>query len=119
FLFNANPLQPGGADVAVTGEEFVLLSLLEVILSIRASGESMRSAFIRARDSGALDDIPGLVYSRGDRDGVAEELVDTGMQRLLGDLDELPHPVLGYQLLEPPSRSKELAAGALPANRVR
>ena len=34
------------------------------------------------------------------RDGVAEELVDTGMQRLLGDLDELPDPVLGYRLLE-------------------
>ena len=31
YLFNANPDKPGGADVAVTGEEFVLLSLLEVV----------------------------------------------------------------------------------------
>jgi hypothetical protein len=56
---------------------------------------------------------------RGDRDGAVEELVDTGGQRLVGDLDELPHPVLGYQLLEAPSRRRELASQALPANRVR
>ena len=75
-------------------------------------GESMRSAFDRTRDSGALDDIPGLVYPRGERDGVPEELVDTGIQRLLGDLDELPHPVLGYRL----ARTAEPAAHAgLPA----
>jgi radical SAM superfamily enzyme YgiQ (UPF0313 family) len=118
LLFNASPLMPGGADVVVTGEEFVLLSLLEVVLSFRAAGESMRSAFIRARDSGALDEIPGLVYSRGDRDGIASELVDTGIQRLLGELDELPDPVLGYRLLETPSSSSKLAPKAIPANRV-
>src|SRR5947209_14102271 len=53
-------------DVAVTGEEFVLLSLLEVLLATRAAGESMRSAFQRARDTGALDDISGLGYPRRD-----------------------------------------------------
>lgn len=110
---------PIGPDVAVTGEEFVILSLLEAVLSVRGSGESMRSAFIRARDSHALDDIPGLIYPRGETDGAVEELIDTGMQRLLGDLDELPHPVLGYRLLEPPSRSSKLSSRALPANRVR
>jgi radical SAM superfamily enzyme YgiQ (UPF0313 family) len=119
FLFNADPSNPGGADVAVTGEEFVFLSLLEVLLSFRAAGETMRSAFLRARDSGALEEIPGLVYSLGSRDGVAEQLVDTGTQRLLGDLDELPHPVLGYRLLEPPSRSPTLSPAALPAHLVR
>src|SRR5687768_591976 len=80
-----------GPDVVVTGEEFVLLSLLEVVLDFRREGESVRSAFFRARAAGALDDIPGLVYPLGPRtenDGVAEELVDTGVQRLLGDLDE-------------------------------
>ena len=105
--------------MAVTGEEYVLLSLLEVLLSLRAGKESMRSAFIRARDSGALDAIPGLVYARTDATGMAEELVDTGIQRLLGDLDELPHPVLGYELLEPPSASAALGPHALPASRVR
>ncbi len=118
-VFGVEPDDPWGADVAVTGEQYVLLNLLEVLLAARAGNESMRSAFIRARDSGALDGVPGLVYSRGDRDGVAEELVDTGIQRLVGDLDELPHPVLGYRLLEPPSRKPTLAAQALPASQVR
>ncbi|HEX4797180.1 MAG TPA: radical SAM protein [Humisphaera sp.] len=117
-LFNADPQQPS-ADVAITGEEYVLLSLLEVLLSIRATGESMRSAFIRARDSGALDGIAGLVYSRASRDGRIEQLVDTGIQRLVGDLDELPNPVAGYRLLEAPSRSQLLGSHALSADRVR
>lgn len=119
LLFSGDPANPGGPDVAVTGEEFVFLSLLELILSVRATGESMRSAFLRAKATGALDEIPGLVYPQGSRDGVAEKLVDTGVQRLLGDLDELPHPVHGYRLLEAPSRSALLATHALPADRVK
>lgn len=119
-LFSGNPADPCGPDVAVTGEEFVLLSFLEVVLAARAEGESVRSAFLRVKDDGALDGIPGLVYPRGARDGVAEELVDTGVQRLVGDLDELPDPVLGYRLLEPPSRWRAtLAPRAVPAARVR
>ncbi len=118
-VFSGDPLDPWGADVAVTGEEYILLSLLEVLLSIRADDESLRTTFMRARNSGMLDDIPGLVYARTDREGVAEELVDTGIQRLLGNLDELPHLVLGYQLLEPPSRKATLAPQALPASRIR
>jgi len=111
-----------GPDVAVTGEEFVLLSLIEAVLAFRGDGESMRSAFFRARDAGALDGIPGLIYPRGPRtesDGVAEELIDTGVQRLLGDLDELPHPALGYQILEPPGRGECLSPAALAPDRVR
>jgi len=118
-FFSADPQDPWGADVVVTGEEFVLLSLLEVLLSVRADGESMRSACCRARDDGLLDNIPCLVYPRTDRRGVPEELIDTGIQRLLGDLDELPHPVLGYRLLEPPSDKPTLGAQALPPGRVR
>ena len=120
LVFGDDQQNPWGADVAVTGEEFVFLSLLEVLLSLRATGESMRSVFLRAKESGALDEIPGLVYARSaTAEGPAEELVDTGIQRLLGDLDELPHPVLGYQLLEAPSRAATLATHALPARRVR
>lgn len=117
-VFNADPACRWGADVAVTGEEFVLLSLLEVLVSTRADGESLRSAFLRARRSGALDEIPGLVYANGQADGLAEELVDTGIQRLVGDLDELPHPAIGYRLLEAPSGSAELGSNALPVDRV-
>ena len=118
-LFSADPADPTSPDVAVTGEEYVLLSLLEVLLSARAPGESMRAAFARARDSGALDEVPGLVYGRGGRDGLPGELVDTGVQRLAGDLDELPDPVAGYRLLEAPSRRPTLDAQAVAASRVR
>jgi radical SAM superfamily enzyme YgiQ (UPF0313 family) len=119
-VFSADPDHPWGADVAVTGEEYVLLSLLEVLLSLRGTNESMRSTFLRARDSGALDEIPGLVYSRSSaRHGAPEELVDTGVQRLLGNLDELPHATLGYRLLEPPSTNPTLERLALAENRVR
>ncbi len=118
-VFSANPDDRWGADVAVTGEEYVLLSLLEVLLSFRSDNEPLRSTFIRARNSGMLDSIPGLVYARTDKDGVAEELIDTGIQRLVGDLDELPHPVLGYKLLERPSRGPGLAARAIEAGDVR
>jgi len=117
-LFSADPANPGSADVVVTGEEFVLLSFIEAVLSMRGRDESMRGAFVRARDSGILDAIPGLVYSRGDRNGAPEELIDTGMQRLVGDLDELPHPVLGYRLMEPPGRHANLSAQAMPADQV-
>jgi radical SAM superfamily enzyme YgiQ (UPF0313 family) len=119
LLFDPNPNGPGGADVAVSGEEFVLLSLLELLLSIRGAGESMRATFYRARNAGLLDAVPGLVYPLGETDGVAEQLVHTGTQRLLGDLDELPSPVLGYRLLEPPGGSAELGSRALAAGRVR
>ncbi len=118
-VFGVDPSDPWGADVAVTGEEFVLLSLLEALLDARGRGESLRAAFTRARESGALDAVPGLVYARTDETGAARELVDTGVQRLLGDLDELPHPLHGYRILEAPSRAAGLAARPLPADKVR
>jgi hypothetical protein len=119
-VFSSDPDNPWGADVAVTGEEYVLLHLLEAVLSVRASREPLRAAFLRARQMGVLDQVPGLVYGQSATpDGPCDELVDTGIQRLLGDLDELPSPVLGYQLLEPPSASATLGPHALPANRIR
>lgn len=118
-VFGVDPADPWTADLAVTGEEFVFLSLIEALLTSRGASESLRSAFIRLRDTGGLDHIPGLVYARSTRADVAEELIDTGIQRLVGDLDELPHPVHGYRLLERPSRSATLASQALPASEVR
>src|SRR5439155_7466337 len=38
-LFSGDSKDPNSADIVVTGEEFVLLSLLEVLLSMRHSGE--------------------------------------------------------------------------------
>ena len=119
-VFPADEQDGWSADVAVTGEEYVLLQLLEVLLATRARHESLRSAFLRARDSGVLDSVPGLVYGRSSTPGgQIEELVDTGIQRLLGNLDELPHPVLGYRLLEPPSAERGLGARALADHRIR
>ena len=116
-VFSDDANNPWGADVAVTGEEYVLLNLLEVVLSMRARNEPLRAAFLRARQAGALDEIPGLVYGRSATpDGPCEELVDTGIQRLLGDLDELPYPVLGYRMLEPPSAAATL--GPRPCRRA-
>jgi radical SAM superfamily enzyme YgiQ (UPF0313 family) len=118
-VFSADPRQRGGADVAVTGEVYVLLSLLEAILSIRSPSESMRAAFMRVRDSGLLDSIPGLVYPLVRTDEVVEELVDTGIQRLVANLDELADPVAGYRILDPPGHGPGLERAPAPASRIR
>ena len=112
---------PGGRvapDVVVTGESYVLLDLLNVLVQHRGPGESMRAAFERARREGALDSTPGLVFLAPEATPQAPLLVDTGMQRLVQHLDELPHEVTGLGLLEPPHRGAGLSAGPLPDSRV-
>ena len=117
-FFSADADDPAGADVAVTGEVYVLLALLEVLLAIRSGSESLRTTFIRARNSGILDDIPGLVFARTDDRGRAVELIDTGIQRLVEDLDEMAHPAPGYRILEPPGTKATLSARPLSAGQV-
>jgi radical SAM superfamily enzyme YgiQ (UPF0313 family) len=121
------------ADVAVTGEEFVALELLDRIMEARGPGEHPRKVFHRLRRSGLLDDIPGLVFFEGDipqeRNPVhssqhaspttSARLVNTGIQRLVQDLDELPHPLVGLSLLEPPHRRRTLVRRPIPLNRLR
>ncbi len=116
-LFSNDPNNPASADIAVTGEVYVLLSMLEALLSVRADGESMRSAFARARVNGALDDIPGLIYAQDGND-ISSGLVDTGIQRLAGDLDQHAHPAIGYSILEPASRRAALSDKPLAADRI-
>jgi hypothetical protein len=97
--------------VVVTGEEFVLLACWRCCwLARRASRCGRRSAAARQRRAGR---IPASITRGGRADGVAEELIDTGVQRLVGDLDELPDPVLGYRLLEAPSRGPTLGRAAV------
>ena len=97
-----------GADVVVTGEESVLLELLEVIADFGGGQGRMREAFDRAREAGALRGIPGLVYpADGRHDG--RNLVNTGGQRLLRELDDLPMATAGFRTLEGPHRKEELA----------
>ncbi len=104
------------ADVAVTGEEYVLMQLIEVLLEHRGTCGTMLEAFGRARREGALAGIPGLVYREDD--SIDAPLATTGIQRLVRDLDEQPHPIIGYRLLEPPHRGRELKSQPLPADRV-
>lgn len=106
------------ADIVCTGEEFVLLELLLRLNESKRVGETMRTAFERARRGGLLDDIPGLLYDRCS-DGIDHELVDTGVQRLVRDFDELPPPVEGYRFLERPHRGRFLDRNPLAASEVR
>jgi len=101
----------------VTGEEPVLLELL-VVLSVFGAGHGrMREAFDRAKASGALLEIPGLVYSADERyDG--KNLINTGIQRLIRDLDELPMPISGFRVLEYPHRGQTLARETFPLHKT-
>ena len=105
------------ADIAVTGEEFVLIQLLEVLLDYRSGGGTMLEAFRGARRDGALVDIPGLVYRESE--DFDAPLHNTGVQRLVRDLDEFPHPIIGFGLLEPRHRQRTLRRDPLPSSRVR
>jgi len=118
-LFGLGPNGDIHADAAATGEELILLELLDRITEHRGSGETMLQAFTRCRDDGLLEDIPGLVYlgKERDRDGRLV-LIDTGIQRLVRDLDELPHPAIGFRLLEPPHKRTTLAPQPLAQDQV-
>lgn len=107
-----------GADVVVTGEEYVLLELLDRIVELKGSGETMREAYERARQEGLLEDIPGLVYRPDSPSGAPEYLVNTGVQRLVQDLDELPLPFDAMGLFEPPHRRATRSSLPIPVDRI-
>ncbi|NMC20702.1 MAG: radical SAM protein [Thermogutta sp.] len=107
-----------GADVVCTGEEYVLLELLDRVLEYKMPGEHLRQAFERARSEGALNGIPGLVFRPDPPVGRPEYLIDTGIQRLVQDLDELPLPFDAFALFEPPHRRETLSADAIPAEKM-
>ncbi|MHC4986081.1 MAG: B12-binding domain-containing radical SAM protein, partial [Planctomycetota bacterium] len=117
--FSTDPNDPWAADLVVTGESYVLLSVLKRLLTVRGKDEPLRKAYLRARDQGVLDDIPGLVYANGPADGPPEELVDTGIQQLCGDLNEMAGVVTPYRLLNPPGRGRGLSSQPLPASRIK
>jgi radical SAM superfamily enzyme YgiQ (UPF0313 family) len=112
--------EPGiGADCSVTGEVYVLLHLLETMLDHREEGESARQAFERARLSGALKEVPGLCYRSPDSSVERPVAVNTGVQRLLQNLDEMPLPDAGYRLLESPHRGRRLREKPFPIRKLR
>src|SRR5438309_840518 len=106
------------ADVVVTGEELVLLELLDRIMSFKSPGEHIRKTFHRLRRSGLLDDIPGLVFREGDEKAPLGRLINTGIQRMVQDLDELPHPIVGMGLIEPAHRRRSLSHRPLALDKV-
>lgn len=105
-------------DVVVSGEAYVLLELLDVVLAHRGRGEPVRAAFERARRAGALDAVPGIVFLAPGASPEEPMLRDTGLQRLVEDLDELPLEPVGLRLLEPPHRGEGLAAQAITAGHL-
>jgi hypothetical protein len=117
-FFELGP-EPGiGADCVVTGEAFVLLDLLHTILAERETNLTARDAFEGARLAGQLGNVPGLVYLSPDTQACEPVAVNTGVQRLLRDLDELPMPDAGYRVIEPPHRRRTLAARPCTPERV-
>ena len=110
---------PVAPDVVVTGEAYVLLDLLRVLVQSRGRGETMRAAFERARREGVLEAVPGLVYLAPEATLHEPVLIDTGLQRLVQHLDELPHEATGLSLMEPPHRGSGLSPRPIPDDRVR
>ena len=115
--FALGPNHNLGADVVVTGEEPILLEFLDVLAHFGAKPGAVHDAFRRARQAGALDHIPGLVYPIDEhRHGL--NLHNTGPQRLLRELDGLPLPSVGFATLEPPHRRQTLDPKPMPMNRI-
>jgi len=117
-FFDLGPKPGMSADCVSTGEAYVMLELLTKILDHKGEKDSCLSAYRRARDEGALEDVAGLVYLPPA--ALADKLyaVNTGVQRLLRNLDEMPMPDAGYRMIEPPHRRQTLAAAPFPAHKV-
>jgi radical SAM superfamily enzyme YgiQ (UPF0313 family) len=118
-FFGFDPQRRLSADVVVTGEEYVALQLLDRVMDSRAGGEHLRKTFHRLRRSGLLDDIPGLVFREGDEKAPLGKLINTGIQRLVQNLDELPHPLTGLRLVEPPHRRQTLSKKPIAIDKLR
>ena len=114
----AGKRDPAVPDVVVTGEQYVLLELLNTLIEYRSARGTMRSAFEQARSEGALETIPGLVYLAPGASTREPALIDTGLQRLVRDLDELPGEETALDLLEPPHRGTGLSLKPLEPARV-
>jgi len=117
-LFSVRGDQRISIDVAVCGEAFVFAELLEVLTDYRRHTGSMREAFEHARREGALESIMGLVYKPEAQVNGARQLIRTGTQRIVRDLDELPFALDGFRSLEPPHKRTELSSTPIPLDRV-
>jgi radical SAM superfamily enzyme YgiQ (UPF0313 family) len=110
---------PVAPDVAVTGEAYILLELLSLLMDHHRPGEHIRMAFERARLARALNTVSGLVYLDPQATLHEPVLIDTGLPRLVQHLDELPDEVTGLSVLEPPHKKAGLSAAPLSDSKVR
>jgi radical SAM superfamily enzyme YgiQ (UPF0313 family) len=117
-FFGIGPDNRLSADVVCTGEEYVILELLDRIMEARANNEHVRKTFHRLRRSGLLDDIPGLVFREGDDREPLGRLINTGVQRMVQDLDELPSPMTSLGLIEPPHRFSKMSSKPIPVDKL-
>jgi radical SAM superfamily enzyme YgiQ (UPF0313 family) len=117
--FELGPKPGIGADCVVTGETFVMLELMETILAHRRRGEPIRAAYERTRHDGALQSVPGLAYLHPEATPDRPYAVNTGIQRLLRDLDEMPIPDAGFRLLERPHWGRRLKNKPFSAHLVK
>jgi radical SAM superfamily enzyme YgiQ (UPF0313 family) len=118
FWFAPAGAEPPAPDIAVTGEVYVLLELLSVLEEYRGRTETLRGAFERARDAGALEHVPGLVYLAPGATVREPVLVDTGLQRLVQHLEEMPGQATALGLMEPPHWRTSLSAAPVPDGKV-
>ncbi len=113
-LFHAGGDPAVSADLACRGEDAVFVEALERVTRDWRDGETLRSAFRRARDAGGLRGVPGLTYLAPD----GSALHDTGPQRLLADPDERRSGLLPFERVEPPHRRRTLAPAPWPLRNV-
>jgi radical SAM superfamily enzyme YgiQ (UPF0313 family) len=121
--FELGPRPGIGVDCVSTGEVYVFLELLERILDNCRPGEKPLAGYERARQEGGLKDIAGLVYLDPSLEYAAASTtgrvaINTGVQRLLRNLDEIPLADAGYRVIEPPHRRSTLSAQPHPAKKV-
>ena len=102
-------------DIAVRGEQYVTLSLVDRILDYKGRNETMLQGFERAKRQGGLESVRGIMYMDPDRD----VLIDTGQQSIVADIDELPREIIGLRLLEPRHKSNVLSSQPAPLHKLR
>lgn len=107
-VFHVNGDVGVSADAACMGEDFVLLDLLDRLADRMGPGRSLRRTFLDAVDDGTLLDVPGLMYRTAHPHSGEPCLLNTGVQRLVQDLDELPSTLPAFRKVEPPHSGRAL-----------
>jgi len=117
-FFHVGGEASASVDAVCTGEDYILIELLDRLVDRLGTGKTLRGAFLDAAADGSLLDVPGLVFKRRHPADGRACLVNTGTQRLVTDLDDLPRTVPAYQRLEPAHKGSSLALRPLSMSQV-